>query len=249
MSKSKSILLNRSKGSKSPLFCIYGVFLYYFLARHLGNERPIYAIYIEEEVELLQARQKEIQQTELISVVNLATRYLEIIRKQQPIGPYLLAGESFGGLIAFEIAQQLLSQGEKVSLLALFDTSAPGEKKVLQVHQRLWLHIENFLQQVFPYILGRIKRRINTVDDTISNLRREAIEKYKPLPYPGKIIYFQAMNKSNFEVAAHNLLKWQNLTLDELEVHHIPGDHVGILKEPHVQTLAKNLKFSINKAG
>ncbi len=48
------------------------------------------------------------------------------IRTVQPEGPYFVGGYSFGGLVAFEIARQLQTQGQDIALLALFDTAAPG---------------------------------------------------------------------------------------------------------------------------
>jgi aspartate racemase len=59
------------------------------------------------------------------SVEEMARAYVEAIRTRQSQGPYLLAGECVGGLIAFEMAQQLLSQGEQLALLLLLDTWCP----------------------------------------------------------------------------------------------------------------------------
>jgi thioesterase domain-containing protein len=63
------------------------------------------------------------------NVAEMAADYLEEIRTVQPNGPYMLCGSSFGGLIAFEMACQLETQGKEISLLALFDTYAPGYPK------------------------------------------------------------------------------------------------------------------------
>ena len=48
------------------------------------------------------------------------------MRRVQPDGPYQLGGWSFGGLVAYEMAQQLRAAGADVALLALLDTVAPG---------------------------------------------------------------------------------------------------------------------------
>jgi acetoacetyl-CoA synthetase len=55
-------------------------------------------------------------------VEDMAADYVAQIRSVQPHGPYTLAGFSLGGLIAFEMAQQLLQCGEKVELVALVDS-------------------------------------------------------------------------------------------------------------------------------
>ena len=56
----------------------------------------------------------------------LAERCLEVLRAQQPRGPYVLAGYSLAGLVAYEMAQRLTAAGERVSLVAVFDTRPAG---------------------------------------------------------------------------------------------------------------------------
>ncbi|MEX3937770.1 acetoacetate--CoA ligase [Paraburkholderia phymatum] len=58
----------------------------------------------------------------LRDVSEMASSYIREIRKVQPHGPYTLIGYSFGGLVAFEIAQQLHRSGERIGLLCLLDT-------------------------------------------------------------------------------------------------------------------------------
>ena len=110
----------QTKGSKPPFFCVHpiggNVLCYADLAHHLGNEQPFYG---------LQARGITGKQKPRISIEDMATDYLESIRSVQPQGPYYLGGWSFGGLVAFEMAQQFQSLGEQVALLALIDTQAP----------------------------------------------------------------------------------------------------------------------------
>ena len=54
-----------------------------------------------------------------------------------PQGPYLLGGASFGGRVAFEMAQQLQAQGQRAALLALFDTPARSAARTWTWRQRL----------------------------------------------------------------------------------------------------------------
>src|SRR5262249_29741951 len=63
------------------------------------------------------------------SIEQMAALYNKEIRQRQPNGPYLLGGWSMGGLVAFEMAQQLCQQGQKVGLLALFDTHLPPKNR------------------------------------------------------------------------------------------------------------------------
>jgi len=60
------------------------------------------------------------------NVEEMAAAYIEEIRRAQPEGPYYLVGNCIGGIVAYEIAQQLNSQHQEVALLALMDTSCPS---------------------------------------------------------------------------------------------------------------------------
>ena len=78
-------------------------------------------------------------------VEDMAADYVEQIRSVQPHGPYALAGFSMGGLIAFEIAQQLLQCGETVELVALLDTQLDEQCLTFQdwlLHQRRRVELE-----------------------------------------------------------------------------------------------------------
>jgi acetoacetyl-CoA synthetase len=68
-------------------------------------------------------------------VEDMAADYIMQIRSVQPHGPYALAGYSMGGMIAFEIARQLMQCGETVELLALLDTQL--DRQCLTFQDRL----------------------------------------------------------------------------------------------------------------
>ncbi|MEO8425575.1 MAG: amino acid adenylation domain-containing protein [Verrucomicrobiota bacterium] len=108
-------------GSMPPIFFAHGVggnvLNYYALARHLGRDQPVYG---------LQSWGLDGKTTPLTRVEDMAAHYLKEIRVVQPEGPYLIGGMSFGGVVAYEMAQQLLAQGQQVGLLALLDVRAWG---------------------------------------------------------------------------------------------------------------------------
>ncbi|MDZ7970786.1 MAG: amino acid adenylation domain-containing protein, partial [Nostoc sp. DedSLP03] len=117
-SNSPLVAIN-SSGYKIPFFCMHGagggINNYFKLSRRLGEDYPFYALEHTLEQEL----------PEIISVEETATRYLQEIRQVQPNGPYFLGGHCYGGVIAFEMAQQLQRQGQTVGLLVLIDTIQP----------------------------------------------------------------------------------------------------------------------------
>lgn len=112
------------KGDYPPLFCIHPaggtVFCYLDLATQLEKKRqPLYG---------LQAQGLEEHQTLLKTNEEMAASYLQAIRNIQIQGPYFLLGWSAGGMIAYEIAQQLHKSGEKVAFLGILDTYAYSAK-------------------------------------------------------------------------------------------------------------------------
>ncbi len=108
------------QGNKEPFFCVHPaggqVLCYFNLARYLGTDQPFYG---------LQAQGFNENEEPLTRVEDMASVYVEAIRKFQPHGPYQIGGWSFGGVVAYEIAQQLHKQGQEVSLLAILDSYMP----------------------------------------------------------------------------------------------------------------------------
>lgn len=92
------------------------MFGYVELARRLGRDQPLYG---------LQAPGLEGEEQPHTHVEQMAAQYIDALRAAQPHGPYLLGGWSLGGVIAFEMAQQLRQAGHAVRLLALIDSWAP----------------------------------------------------------------------------------------------------------------------------
>jgi thioesterase domain-containing protein/acyl carrier protein len=104
-------------GTRPVFFCAHaaggGVLIYRDLSRYLGADQPFYG---------LQAPGQDGSCSPLARIEDMAALYVKEIQRVQPHGPYFLGGYCMGGTIAYEMAQQLQAKGEKVALLALFDT-------------------------------------------------------------------------------------------------------------------------------
>ena len=107
-------------GSRQPFFCVHtldgDVVSYAELARLLGPEQPFYG---------LRAQGLGGEKLPYARIEDMAAYYIEQVRTIQPEGPYLLGGMCFGGVVAFEMAQQFQAQGQELALLALMDTPRP----------------------------------------------------------------------------------------------------------------------------
>ena len=122
-----SLVPIKAGGSQPPFYCVHGVggniLEYLDLAKYMEEDQPFYG---------LQAigldGKRPIQN---LTVGQMAAHYIEEIRAFQSHGPYYLGGSSFGGLVAYEMAQQLRAAGEVIGVLALFDTNGPGYPRLL----------------------------------------------------------------------------------------------------------------------
>ena len=116
-----SLVAIQPAGNKPPLFLVHAVggniLNYQPLARLLAPDQPVYA---------LQSVGMDGQQSPLKSVEEMAAAYIKEMRALQPRGPYHVGGMSFGGMVSWEIAQQLTAQGELIGLLALLDVAPWG---------------------------------------------------------------------------------------------------------------------------
>jgi len=127
-------------GTLEPLFCIHpiggGVLCYGELARSLDSEQPVYGLqFIENNT------------AEDLTIEGMAAQYVSAVKSVQPEGPYALSGWSLGGVIAFEMAQQLRSHGDEVALLALLD-SYPFDRSRFQQNPDDVILLRSFAQDM-----------------------------------------------------------------------------------------------------
>lgn len=181
-------LVQLKPGAGRPFFLVHslaGTFLeLWAVLRALETSRPVLG---------LQARGLVAGQAPHLRVGDMASEYIEHMRCVQPSGPYALGGYSFGGLVAFEMAQQLCRDGESVELLALIDTHAHGRYLPLgqwlrycveRTHSRLRTLMSlpgreriGYLQKKATVLVDRIRARFGLVPsrpDLVGDIVREA---------------------------------------------------------------------------
>jgi acyl transferase domain-containing protein/thioesterase domain-containing protein len=253
-------------GSRPPLFCVHAiggdVLFYERLARALGPSQPFYAF------RSTLASQDSMRET---TIEEMASVYIKEMRSFFPQGPYLLGGLSFGGLLAFEMAHQLHAQGVEPGLLALFDASVPESDKPLEATlqvskfrqklrqggmsylmqraavkreywQRKWLrHVRLFACSCYQFTGRRLP--VNLRYALMEEMHLRALGRYTFKPYPGKITLIRATDP-RMEVLSRDkdpILGWGALAEGELEILDVDADHMNLLLEPHVQTVAQKL--------
>ncbi len=252
----------QSQGEKRPFFCVPGaggnVFYFYPLIRALGNRQPFYGL----ESVGLDGRVPPHR-----TVEEAAAYHLGELKRSFPQGPYLLGGHSFGGLVAFEMAQQLLRAGETVGALVLMDTHAPPTQRPPQNEVELILLYERLFSEEYgsPTMLSR--EELEPLSSRERLLRLQAVlEQIGALPAGNDLPEIQNLlhvYQTNYQTnyAPQNVipLPIQLFVADEqppeirqqisdgwrqwgnVVVHSVPGSHTTMTYEPHVRTLAQKL--------
>ncbi|XHR80760.1 MAG: amino acid adenylation domain-containing protein [Gloeotrichia echinulata GP01] len=160
------------KGSNLPFFCVPGAggrpFYFYQLGRCLGDDQPLYSF----ENNLYQ------ELGAITHIEDMASIYIEAMQAVQPQGPYFLGGHSYGGNVAFEMAQQLRNQGQEVALLAIVDSSAPTYKdKQMLIDYINWDHAR-WLVEVSKGIEIYLEKNVDISYDTLQSLTVDEQLKY-----------------------------------------------------------------------
>jgi amino acid adenylation domain-containing protein/non-ribosomal peptide synthase protein (TIGR01720 family) len=256
------VALNRG-ASRLPLFLVHpaggGALIYVELARHLGAEQPVYCLQMPEHQPPRH-------------VEEMAARYLQLVREAQPRGPYRLGGSSFGGYVAFEMAQQLHAAGETVGLVALLDTehaaaAAEPDPKTYLDHllremlpaDELELPAASTLDEQLAASLALLHRHdFVTADFTLADLRRYferywinimAAHRYRPGPFAGRLTLFRARDRTDLpaEILRDPTLGWGILAAGGVELHEVPGSHFNLTQPPHVAVLAERLRGCLER--
>lgn len=110
-------------------------------------------------------------------VEDLAMHYAQQIRILQPQGAYFLVGISFGGLVAFEVAQQLQRQGQEVGLLALLDTMLPSAIQKQSTAQQAQQHWRSLATNGWPYLAQKLRDKwVNQIQDMRESVQQLHLE-------------------------------------------------------------------------
>jgi len=265
-SESLIVPLQAGNQSRVPLFCICGIDLYRHLAHALPDAQPVYAIFIPGESDvLLEGGEHGLEY--FPSIEELASRYVEAMVEYLPNGPMHLTGVSFGGILAYEIAQQLRKLGREVRVLALIDafhSSCFTVRPVRWVLRGLYHGVRNTasgLLEGFKSVRSLSNQKQDVVPDSdaphhwgadeIKMLRSEAYEaamdKYKFRDYPNKMVVFRASESSGgIAYSMKEDYGWSSSVSGELVFHDVSGEHLGILQEPSVHIISKWLDLHMS---
>jgi thioesterase domain-containing protein/acyl carrier protein len=253
-------------GNRPALFLVHpagngSVLCYSELVRQFPVEQPIYG---------LQAAglYGEKADDDLDVMVR---RYVNAIKSVQESGPYLLAGWSAGGNIAYEIARQLTLGGETVAFLGLIDAFGAAFGRPMSSHADLLLAFagqegvmleqEHFraltdgdqLQCLVDAVKtqGAVSGGFGLADavrvrDIYCGIE-QALHDHVAQRYTGDADLFACVDAPGRE-SLDACLGWRELVEGELRLHAVPGEHQSVVKPPHVDVLAGKILEAIEVA-
>nr|CAG8565796.1 15096_t:CDS:10 [Entrophospora candida] len=247
----------------NPLFCIHAllgnVACYMHFAKNVGMTRPVYGI---------QVSTKDIDDTNT-DICSMVEKYVKVITYSQPKGPYHICGYSFGGLVAWEIAKQLINQGKKVGGVYLIDAPAPLKKLVRPTVNAKEVTKNNLIwEKDIEQLLKDVDLNNNNdddIDDAQTKELKQTICKLIALMYN----YTDDISSNNINIPVHYWRareyngKTNSLLLDHPEFHStyfgwenynknnnsknitfhepLPGHHFSIMKVDNSGRLAREM--------
>jgi thioesterase domain-containing protein/acyl carrier protein len=257
-----SLVPIRPGGTKRPFYLVPGggggqaeFMIYAKLVYLLGQDQPVYG---------LQARGLERDEPPHSDVEVMAADYIREVRALQSEGPYIVGGECRGVRVAYEMAQQLLAQGQQVALVLLNPTrlsSSDGlatglyrratdrlrvgrlrynlsQLRQLPPQERLIYTLDRLrvmLSQLLPLTHDqRVARRVRRVRDNY----RTSIGRCPPrTAYTGRM----TLLVTEADSAPDPSKGWREWAGGGLDIHEVPGDRWSYLGE-HVQATAARLR-------
>lgn len=268
-----SLVPIKPKGNKMPLYMVHGaglnVLLFNTLASNMSPDQPVYG---------LQAKGLNGIDEPLDNIEDIAAHYIAAIMEQNPSGPYALAGYSFGGIIAYEMARQLEALGKEVKMLAMFDTYAYRSPFYDPWPTRIYKRGRFFIKRLlytFAFSNG-VKYQLK---ERSTNIKRRFIRMWWNLKYgknqtqAGIFGYSNKVDVMNEYAEKHYQLKpydiavevfraenrtfymddfeflgWKNYALKGVNIHNIPGEHNTIFKAPNDKEFARILQKCLDEA-
>ena len=267
-----SLIALKKDGSKLPLYILHGIGLNLFnfnsMLKYINKEQPVYG---------LRAAGLDGNKTPLKSIESLAAHYNQQILNHDPIGPYAIAGYSFGGIIAFEMVKQLKEAGKAVEMLAMIDTHIKKQppsifsdkiiKKVTRQYSKLKFRIGSFYKypvanidylktlytsmfKEFGVWAGMLnKDKISDLPKYMQNVvdRMENAWGKYEIRPYDIKIDLFKAEKRLYYVDDPKMLGWEAYAQQGVSLHTVPGDHEDMFESPNDKTLAQLLQKRLDE--
>ena len=252
------------EGDEPPIFCICGINIYREFAQSVGKVQPVFGVYVEEEQAINNQIAKGGKPT--ISIERLVDAYFNALARVRPHGPYRLAGLSFGGILAMELASRLRAHGEQVDLVILFDTMLPlglrrnwfkwfyyntmdimtGRAGATLRRLYIWFR-DRFIKQPLNHVQNV---RATYIDDPFS--ARQGAEFFSAsrhwkghgaiIDFPVLLFHASDHSDSGRHIEFDEDYGWRHYVGDRLSIVKVAGGHLDILELPKVSELGRETR-------
>jgi acyl-CoA synthetase (AMP-forming)/AMP-acid ligase II/thioesterase domain-containing protein/acyl carrier protein len=249
-------------GKKTPLFIVHAaageVLVFMSLANYFVNERPVYA---------LRARGFNKGEKYFASFDDMVKTYVSALRQYQPHGPYAIAGYSYGGPVAFEIAKALEAEGEQVAFLSSIDgTPYVGERHRKFHAMDSAANLAYFLTLIDERQMQRIQSEPSSPEDIVrmasperlaaldldlpkfsawADLSHALVEVGQAHVPTGEVESVTVFHVDPFNA---DLREWDQLTRSPNRYIKVDGEHHTIFSPKHVASFQAALRREIQRA-
>ena len=257
----------QAEGDGIPIFCLVGLNLYREFAESLGKGQPVFGVYVSEEQALVTQSMRGRQPD--VSVDRLTEAYDRAIARFRPKGPYRLAGLSFGGVLAMELASRMRARGEQVDLVILLDTMlAEGmhRDRTKLLMRPVTALVDGSAIRVARRLAFKLKERFEGVSKrdapvpvgsqrTVPIARGNAIKRaalfqatkrwnIERIVTDFRVVLFHGTDHSDW--AAHVKFDddygWGRHIRGQFQVEHVDGNHLTLVESPHVAELGRRVQ-------
>jgi amino acid adenylation domain-containing protein len=250
-----SVVPVATEGDGTPIFMVHWVRRE--LARHLSAKWPIYGLSYG-----LADPSASAQRSFPETVEELAAHYVDELQTVQSQGPYRLIGHSTGGVIAYEMARQLTSQGQIVEFLGFLDsyspavlrewrrrplTALPSSLFRLPIRFLYWRAHSSVRQRLsrLPGLTSRFRKELEDRQEQDIAVTLELARRYEPKPYPGSAYFFKAADGLPtvlWTPLPPSDTDWKPWVLGGLTVHVLQADHFEIVVDPWAKRTAGQIE-------
>jgi len=247
----------KPEGTRPPLYWLFGGATVRPLAHALGKDQPFFGVALD--------HAEEQRLAEATTLAEFAAPLIKAIREAQPTGPYYIGGWCTAGILAYEVARQLMEDGAEVGLLVMVHSTNPvhyrriGPQKMRA--SKIRYHLKALLRLDGPsrwrYAVDRFRGVMESLRDRVRP--PQAVEKvlwigsvldnaalyYETPLYAGDVALFQPADRPDVLDYRQG---WREVVRGAFATFEIPGGHRTMLEEPFVEELGARLDACLHRA-
>jgi thioesterase domain-containing protein len=246
-------------GPRTPVIVLNNRSVYFQLARQLGEQRPF--------TDILMYHQDGPVDLDAYTFEDFGAYAARLIRWAQPRGPYILGGHCIYGVLAFEAARQLTAMGEKVPLVALFDSWGPGYRETMsrwdRVLRRQQLRLDRYKKRVRQfregevgfdelvrkpvlYHLGLLPQEAGPTRQALAgewfdDYLYSKVAQYRPTPYAGDVVLFRSKEPLRGRLFDEHM-GWKPLVAGKFAKVDVNSGHFDMFREQPAAEIATVLR-------